>query len=121
MDRQDIDMVDMMKKYTDGCVIANDNESYNDILEPSNYRLNRTFVNTSIHDLQYYKDMLDTALENKNWIILGSHSYNNSQWNATFMRNILTYAQSIGIEILPLNQAFKKRKLNYDIAKLFEN
>lgn len=113
--RLDIDISDICKKYAKALVINNANASYNIGGSPNQYALNRTFINKTLHDTDYYKDMIDYAITNNAWIIFGSHSYNSTEFDTTFMETILQYAIDNNVAILTLDQAYKERELNYSL------
>lgn len=89
--------------------------------------LKRTFINktTGNHDLQYYKDMIDSAISTGGWLIFGTHSgevaWNGNDFDSELVTNVLQYAKDKNVEILPLNSAYKKRKRYYDLYNLLGN
>lgn len=118
MSRTDIDTPELVSKWAKAYVNPSANAVYNDYYTPDQYHLNRTFINAQVHDLDYYKNMIDTAIANNYWIIFGTHSYSNTEFNETLVENVLSYALQNNVEILTLNQAYKKRHLNYEIKDL---
>ena len=61
-------------------------------------------INKNTHNLQFYKEWINTAYENKSWIILGSHSYNTSEFDASLYEAIIEYAIEKGFEIVNIAQ-----------------
>lgn len=110
---------EMVAKWAKCFVNAESYANYNNLYTPNQFHLHRTFINFSNHNVQYYKDMIDRAIAKGEWIIFGSHSYNSNEFNINDMETILNYAILQGIEILPLNQAFKKREIVYKMNEIF--
>lgn len=90
----------------------------NHLNDDGKYYIHRIFI-TKEHDLDYYKNIIDNALTNKDWIIFGTHSGTSSEFDTTLVTNVLNYAISQNIDIKPLNSAWKQRKIVYDFFDLF--
>lgn len=83
------------------------------------FDINRVFIQSS-NTLNYYKECIDKAYDNGDWLIFGTHSGISSEFNAGLVKSVLEYAISKGIEIMPINQAWNIRKHVYDLYEKFK-
>lgn len=99
------------------------------------WQIKRTFINFEdyysnhssdtgfVSAMQWYKDQVDSAVENGDWIIFGTHSYQFTDSNDTSNPNantrgnvelLMQYAVDQGLEFRTLHDAFSRRKQLYD-------
>ena len=116
------DIKDICEKWGIKCNVNASASVANHIAGNGRYNINRTFISAvSNADSQYYKDMIDDALINGDWLIFGTHSGMNQEtggWDSTLVTDVFQYAIDKGIEILPLNQAFRRRETLYKLSEL---
>ena len=104
--------------------------------ESTAWQIKRTFINFSnyydihhndegfVSSLQWYKDQVDSAYENRDWIIFGTHCYqfeasdDTSNPNANTRGNLnllMQYVIDKGLEFRTLWDAFNRRKFYYNM------
>ena len=105
------------------CLVnAGGSSLYNHLYENGKYRINRVFIDINLHDLDYYKNIIDTALANGDWIVFGTHSgmtVEGGGWDYDLVKNVMQYALDKGIRIATLSEALKIRKPIYDLYDMF--
>ena len=79
--------------------------SYN-ISPCDNMYLDRYFVYKA-KSYEDIKKVIDEAVANKGWLILGSHSYSNNEFDITLFNQVLSYISSLKIPVLTLEEAIK--------------
>ena len=73
-----------------------------------NMYLNRYFINLSTSmTIENIKGVINGAINNKSWLILGLHSGETSQINTTQLDEIIAYIKTTSAKILPFSQAVK--------------
>lgn len=76
------------------------------------YNILRTFI-TNDNPLSYYTSILDTESDDIMWCVFGTHSAQ-SNYDATLVKNVLSYGLSHGWEVMTLNETMKYREKYYD-------
>ena len=114
------EMQDMIKKWCK-CAItggSKPNISYHD----GRFNIHRLFIMSDASGglgLQGYKDVIDNTIENNGWLVFGLHTSLTNEYDETLVRNVLEYAQSKGIRILPFNQAYSIKEPIYTFGEIF--
>ena len=111
----------MVSKYVQCAVNAGGRDPHmNTLTNMTRYELQRTrFIgSTSASTLSYFSDLIDQAIEDGAWIIMGTHSNSNSEWNESLVRSVIEYAQGQNLEFVTLNEGFRRRKPAYDFYDL---
>ena len=114
------EMQDMIKKWCK-CAItggSKPNISYHD----GRFNIHRLFIMSDASGglgLQGYKDVIDNTIENNGWLVFGLHTSLTNEYDETLVRNVLEYAQSKGIRILPFNQAYSIKESIYTFGEIF--
>lgn len=104
------EVVDLSKKYCKALIGAGYGGYINAGKDLNPYKLERVFINKKEHDgLEYYKKLIDATIECDGWLIFGTHSGIEEQWDKDLIKGVLQYAIDSGVEILPLDQAFGKK------------
>lgn len=103
----------MVSRHAKAFINSDTGPNFNTAYAPDLFHLRRTFIDRSSHSAAFYQAWIDKVIANKGWLILGTHSYNSSQYSTYFMEQVLTYAKNNGVEILPLNEAVQKFYGNY--------
>lgn len=109
-------LVEMIKKWVDYAVIAKGGVT---IKGESKYKIRRLFLDFSeTNTKSYYKEQIDKAVANNDWLIFGTHSayYNQTITDAdetsmsfVNLQEVLTYAASKA-EFKTMKAAFEERK-----------
>ena len=107
----------MCKKWTKGLIRADGGANH--LYNGGRYGIKRVFINKSLHDLAYYKTLIDDAFTNGDWIIFGTHSNISGEWDSQLVTDVFSYVASKGIDVMTLNQAMKQRKYVYDVYEMF--
>lgn len=131
-------IVDIIRKWCVCGVIAGYGTP-NHLGDSTKWQLKRTFINFEnyydlhhndqgfVSALQWYKDQVDVAAENGDWIIFGTHSYqftpsdDTSNPNANTKGNLvllMQYALSKGLEYRTLWDAYNRRKYLFDFKEI---
>ena len=53
------------------------------------------------------KEVIDSAVANKGWLIFGSHSYSNNEFDSVLFEQVLSYISFLNIPVLTLEEAIK--------------
>lgn len=74
-----------------------------------------------VHTLQWFKDIVDDAIDNNKWVVFMSHLYNygNYYYNADLkarLANVAKYIADKGGKIMTLSDAFELRKNRFESA-----
>lgn len=109
----------LARKYGFNCLIDSADTKMNHYGQNGRYKVRRILI-APTQDLNYYKELIDTAVANGDWLVLETHTSMSSQWDATLVENIIDYALTKNIDIMPLNEAFQTRKICYDFYDLFK-
>lgn len=72
-----------------------------------NMYLNRTFININQDFTTILKPIIDAAVANNGWLILGSHSGDTINFNGTYLATVIDYIQSLSVPILTFSEAEK--------------
>lgn len=72
-----------------------------------NMYLNRTFININQDFTTVLKPIIDAAVANNGWLILGSHSGDTVNFNGTYLATVIDYIQSLSVPILTFGEAEK--------------
>ena len=85
------------------------------------FMYNRIFIDKNTDPTaSNYTNFLDSLDNSKaRWVIFGTHSNNDTQFDATLITNILQYAISNGWQIMTLGEAYKYRKKYFDLKETF--
>lgn len=84
------------------------------------YDITREIFNISTHNTEYYKTLIDNAYNNGSWLVLFSHSANNSEFDTSQIREVLQYAKTKDMRIATANEALKLRLGMYQMYELFK-
>lgn len=116
--RTDVDVKAIARKWCSCGVKASGTNFVN--YGDGEYLISRQFFDVSSHNASYYTDILDGySSEQSPWVVFGSHSANQTQFDATLVSTVLQYALLSGWEIMTLNEALKYRQRYYDIQDMF--
>lgn len=116
--RTDIDVVGIVRKWCKCGVKASGTNftGYGD----GEYLINRVFFDASLHDASYYTGILDNyAVNDAPWVVFGSHSSNNTQFDETLVNTVIQYAKANGWTFMTLNEAIKYRQKYFDIKEMY--
>lgn len=105
------DLLKMIAKHCQCSVLADSNKGRNHYYQNGRYKICRVFIRDTF-TVDEYKVMIDTAYENGDWIIFGTHSGIDGQWNTDKITEVLQYAIAKGFEFHTLYEAYKIRKPN---------
>lgn len=117
----------LVEGWADCLVNAGDDDNkifYNKGFQDGRYNIYRVFINADLHpNLDYYTTLIDEAISSDAWLVFGTHSGANSwsptEFNETLVKNVIQYAVDKGVDVLPLNKAFKRRKFMYDMYDMY--
>ena len=90
------ELVPVFEKYCRCAVLSGGNCGRNDFSE-SRYAINRLFIQPeeiSGKSLDTYKRIIDTAVENGDWLVFGTHSSISSEWDYDLVYEVMSYAKS---------------------------
>ena len=105
------DVISLVSCYCPAMVVTQASGIMNTNEDIQCYRLHREFIDISAcEDVSYYTDLIDQAITENAWLIFGTHSAMEEQWNEGLVREVMQYAVDSGIEIKTLDQAFEERK-----------
>ena len=117
------------KKWFESGIRSNYGDGINHLTSVSRLDVNRRFIklnaltdnNKIVSDelLSYYKWIIDSAYENGDWIVFGTHAYSSSEYDENLIRRVIRYAIYKGFDVQTLNQAFKNRKMLFDLHDMF--
>ena len=96
--------------------VSIDNKS-NHIADNGKYNIHRVFIENT-HDLDYYKNIIDTAIQNGDWLVFGTHSAAAiGTWDTDLVTDVFSYAKEKA-KIMTLSQALSYRNVLYDFFDL---
>ena len=113
--RTDVNTVGIVKKWC-RCGVAAGGTTW-DKYGKGKYKINRTFISKNSFDASYYKNIL-SSVSDESWVVFGTHSGSETEFDADMMTEILTYAIETGWVIMPLNEALKYREKYYHIQEM---
>lgn len=87
--------------------MLNINGGTNDLNNLDNYNINRVFIRPDTSGgmkVEQYYEMIDKAYENNEWIVFGTHSGIENQWNTELVEKVISYAIEKGFTFKTLSQ-----------------
>ena len=113
--RSDVDTIRIAKKWCRcGVLAGGSNWSKHG---QGKYKINRTFIENSSHDAEYYKNLLD-SVSDESWVVFGTHSGSETDFDPDMVTEIMSHALENGWEIMTLNEALKYREKYYHIQEM---
>ena len=100
-------------------LINSADNSMNHYGQNGRYRIRRILI-APTQELSYYKSLIDEAIRNGDWLVLETHTDMPEQWDGNLVRSIIQYAKSKSIDIMTIGEAFRLRKVCYDIYDIFK-
>lgn len=85
-----------------------------------NMYLDRYFINKTMN-LETIKAKIDDAISNDGWLILGSHSYSDEEFDKTLFSSVLDYIISKNVPILRLDEAIRYKGNVISVGEYEEN
>lgn len=134
------EVVNIVRKWCPCGVIAGYGTP-NHLADTTKWQIKRTFVDFAgyynshhsdvgfVSAMQWYKDQVDYAYENGDWIVFGTHCYlfststDTSDPNASTygnLRLLMQYTKDKGIKFYTLYDAYNRRKALYDFKEINE-
>lgn len=77
-------------------------------------------LSTDKERVQYLKNELDKAYQNKGWAIYASHIYMDGNNHEYIIEELVKYAQSLGMEIVTFNEGLNRFGNIIDIGRYFD-
>lgn len=112
----------MITRHCKCSVMADYHNGINHVFGEGRAYIHRIFIRPIAeggYDLATYKAKIDEAYSNGDWIVFGTHSGNDAQWDETLINSVLSYAKTKGFQFETLHSAWNIRKYNYDLYDMF--
>ena len=106
----------MVSKWCPSMIGKNDNTS-NHLFGHGEYDLRRIFIDNN-HDFNYYKYYVDLGLNNGDWIIIGTHSWDLNETSKKILNDLIVYIKEKNIPIETYNKVIRERKIMYSLYPL---
>lgn len=106
----------MVSKWCPSMIGKNDNTS-NHLFGHGEYDLRRIFIDNN-HDFDYYKSYIDLGLNNNDWIIIGTHSWDLNETSKKILNDLIVYIKGKNISIETYNKVIRERKIMYSLYPL---
>ena len=113
--RTDVDTIRIVKKWC-RCGVLAGGSTWSKFGQ-GKYKINRTFIAKSSYDTSYYKNLLN-SVSDESWVVLGTHSGSETDFDSDMVTEILSHALDNGWAIMPLNEALKYREKYYHIQEM---
>ena len=110
------ELMNRLKNWCEASVLTT--EGVNHLAQNDQFHLKRIFIKSS-NTLEYYKNYIDKAYQNGDWIIFGTHSNTPSEFDKQLVTNVLQYAIDKGMKNQTLIGAWKIRKPIYILSEMF--
>ena len=106
----------MVSKWCPSMIGKNDNTS-NHLFGYGEYDLRRIFIDNN-HDFDYYKHCIDLGLNNNDWVIIGTHSWDLNETSKKILNDLIVYIKGKNISIETYNKVIRERKIMYSLYPL---
>lgn len=101
---------DLVAKYCPAMVVTQFSGTLNFNDNIDKYALHREFIDASSDkELSYYTGLIDEAIKEKAWIILGTHSGIQEQWDENLVKEVIKYAMAKEIDVKTLHEAYQEK------------
>lgn len=104
-------------KYVNTLVYGVSNNPLNHLYGNGSLNIKRVFISAGT-DLSYYQDLIDSAVLGQDWLVLGTHSGIQEQFDGQLVTNVISYAKTKNMKICTLDEAYRLRKPCYDLYNL---
>ena len=106
----------MVSKWCPSMIGKNDNTS-NHLFGYGEYDLRRIFIDND-HNFDYYKHCIDLGLNNADWVIIGTHSWDLNETSKKILNDLIVYIKGKNISIETYNKVIRERKIMYSLYPL---
>lgn len=107
---------EMVRKWCPSMIGKNDNTS-NHLYEHGKYDIRRIFIDNN-HDFDYYKYYIDLGLNNGDWIIIGTHSWDLNDTSKKILNDLIVYIKEKNIPFETYNKVIREREIMYSLYPL---
>ena len=81
------------------------------------YDLRRVFIDND-HNFDYFKHYVDLGLNNNDWVIIGTHSWDLNESSKKILNDLIVYIKGKNISIETYNKVIRERKIMYSLYPL---
>lgn len=106
----------MVSKWCPSMIGKNDNTS-NHLYGNGIYDIRRIFIDNN-HDIDYYKYYIDLGINNGDWIIIGTHSWDLNDASKKILNDLIVYIKEKNISIETYNKVIREREIIYSLYPL---
>ena len=106
----------MVRKWCPSMIGKNNNTS-NHLFGYGEYDLRRIFIDND-HNYEYYKYYVDLGLNNGDWVIIGTHSWDLNETSKKILNDLIVYIKGKNISIETYNKVIRERKIMYSLYPL---
>lgn len=106
----------MVSKWCPSMIGKNDNTT-NHLFGNGEYDLRRIFIDNN-HNFEYYKYYIDLGLNNGDWLIIGTHSWDLNETSKKILNDLIVYIKGKNISIETYNKVIRERKIMYSLYPL---
>ena len=106
----------MVSKWCPSMIGKNDNTT-NHLYGNGIYDLRRIFVDNN-HDIDFYKYYIDLGINNGDWIIIGTHSWDLNEASKKILNDLIVYIKENNVPIETYNKVIRERKIMYSLYPL---
>ena len=106
----------MVSKWCPSMIGKNNNTS-NHLFGYGEYDLRRIFIDND-HNFDYYKHYIDLGLNNGDWVIIGTHSWDLNEASKKILNDLIVYIKGKNISIETYNKVIRERKIMYSLYPL---